>query len=67
MDVTILTIAEGGTITLTREQLHHLGIPSGGRIEVTILPDHQLEIKGASRRKIRGRPASRERGPDESE
>jgi AbrB family looped-hinge helix DNA binding protein len=42
-----LTVTKRGKVTLPEEFLRHLGIRPGEKIELTLLPDRQIELSGA--------------------
>lgn len=48
--MTVLTVTAKGQVTLRRDILGHLGIKSGDRIELNLLPDGKAELS-AERRK----------------
>lgn len=43
--MTILTVTARGQITVRKEVLKHLGIQSGGKIRIDLLPDGKAELK----------------------
>lgn len=43
--MTILTVTARGQITIRKDVLKHLGIQSGGKIRIDLLPDGRAELK----------------------
>ncbi len=43
--MTTLTVTSRGQVTFRKEVLQHLGIKSGDRIELNLLPDGRAELK----------------------
>ena len=44
---TTLTVTAKGQVTLRKEVLRHLGVGSGQKIEVELLPNGRVELRGA--------------------
>ena len=42
-----LTITSKGQVTLRRDVLEHLGVGTGEKIDVTMLPDGRIEVRAA--------------------
>ncbi len=47
MATTTLTVTAKGQVTLRKEVLQHLGVGPGQQVEVDLLPNGRIEIRGA--------------------
>lgn len=46
--VIMLTVTAKGQITLRKEVLRHLGVAPGQKVEVDLLPNGRIELRGAA-------------------